>query len=47
MIRVATCFDPIGSSSGLRYEPVNYKAVNILGIPNNVYNNKFKQFSVQ
>jgi hypothetical protein len=37
MIRVATCFDPIGSSSGLRYEPVNYKAVYILGIPNNVY----------
>jgi len=37
MITVATCFEPIGSSSGLHYEPVNYKAVYILGIQNNVY----------
>ena len=37
MIRVATCSDPIGSSSGLHYEPVNYKTAYILGIPNNVY----------
>jgi len=37
MIRVTTCFDPIGSSSGLHYEPINYKAAYILGIPNNVY----------
>ena len=33
IIRVATCFDPIGSSSGLHYEPVNYKVAYILGIP--------------
>ena len=25
LIRVATCFDPTGSSSGLHYEPVNVK----------------------
>ena len=25
MIKVATCFDPIGSSSGLHYEPVTKK----------------------
>jgi len=37
IIRVATCFDPIGSSSGLHYEPVNYKATYIRGIPNSVY----------
>ena len=24
VIGVATCFDPIGSSSGLHYEPVNW-----------------------
>jgi len=30
---VATCFDTIGSSSGLHYEPVNYKAAYIIGIP--------------
>jgi len=33
MIRVATCFEPTGSSSGLHYEPVNCKAAYILGIP--------------
>jgi len=33
MVRVATCFDPTGSSSGLRYEPTNYKTAYILGIP--------------
>ena len=27
IIRVTTCFDPTGSSSGLHYEPVNYKTV--------------------
>ena len=37
IIRVATCFDPIGSSSGLHYEPVNCKAAYILGNPNNFY----------
>jgi len=37
MIRVATCFDPIVSPSGLHYEPINYKAAYILWIPNNVY----------
>jgi len=37
LIRVATCFDPIGSSSGLHYEPVNYKVAYILGTPNSVY----------
>ena len=37
IIRVATCFDPIRSSSGLHYEPGNYKPAYILGIPNNVY----------
>ena len=31
IIRVATCFDPIGSPSGLHYEPVNHKAAYILG----------------
>ena len=30
IIRVATCFDPIGSSSGLHYEPVNYRAAYIV-----------------
>ena len=34
---MATCFDPIGSLSRLHYEPINYKAAYILGIPNNVY----------
>ena len=29
MIRVATCFDHTGSSSGLHYEPVNYKAMKL------------------
>ena len=24
-IRLATCFDPVGSSSGLHYEPVNVR----------------------
>ena len=37
IIRVATCFDPTGSSSGLHYEPVNYKAAYSFGISNNVY----------
>ena len=27
IIRVAKCFDPIGSSSGLHYEPANCKAI--------------------
>jgi len=36
-IRVATCFIPIGSSSGLHYEPINYKSAYILGIPKSVY----------
>ena len=36
MIRMATCFDPVGSSSGFHYEPDNYKAAYILEIPNNV-----------
>ena len=40
MIRVATCFDPTGSSSGLHYEPINYKAAYILGIPDNVWDPK-------
>ena len=38
LVKLATCFDPFRSSAGLHYEPVNYKAVYILGIPNNVYN---------
>jgi len=25
IIKLATCFDPIGSSSGLPYEPINVK----------------------
>jgi len=25
IIRSATCFDPVGSSSGLHYEPVNVR----------------------
>ena len=25
MVKLATCFDPIGSSSGLHYEPVNVR----------------------
>jgi len=37
VIRMATCFDPIGSSSGLHHEPVNYKAAHVLGIQNNIY----------
>jgi hypothetical protein len=37
MIKVAICFDPIGSSSGLNYEPTTQKAACIFGIPNNVY----------
>ena len=37
MIRVATCFGPVGSSSGLHYEPINYKSAYIIGIPNDVY----------
>jgi len=42
-----TCFDPTWSSSGLHYELINYKTAHILGIPNNVHNNKYKQFSVE
>jgi len=41
IIRAATCFDPTGPSSGLHYEPVNYKAAYIIGIPNNVYKSFF------
>jgi len=37
IIRVATCFDSIGSSSSLHCEPDNYKAAYLLGIPNSVY----------
>jgi len=37
LIKLATFFDPTGSSSGLHYEPFNYKVAYILGIPNNVY----------
>jgi hypothetical protein len=37
MIKVATCFDPIGSSSGLHYEPTFRTAAYIFRIPNNVY----------
>ena len=31
MITVAKCFDPIGSSSGHHYEPINYKAAYAVG----------------
>jgi len=37
MIRVATCFDPTGSSSGIHYEPINCEVAYILGIPNSGY----------
>jgi len=35
--RVTTCFDPVGSSSGLHCEPVNYKAAYIVGIPSIIW----------
>jgi hypothetical protein len=37
VIKVATYFDPIGSSSGLHYEPTTQKAAYLFGNPNNVY----------
>jgi len=47
MIRLAKYFDPTGSLTDLQYEPTNYKTAYILGIPNGVYKNWYKQFSVQ
>jgi len=36
-IRFATCFDPVGSSSGLHYEPVNVRKLRtFLGSEQNV-----------
>ena len=34
--RLATCFNPMGSSSGFHYEPFCLKSAYIVGIPNNV-----------
>ena len=44
-IKLATCFDPIGSSSGPQYEPINdKKTAYIFGIPIIFTKDEFKSF---
>jgi hypothetical protein len=45
IIKLATCFDPAGSSSGLHYEPVNVKkTAYIFGIPTVFTKDERKRF---
>jgi len=44
IIKLATCFDPTGSSSGLHYEPIMLENCVHPWDPNNVYKDKYNRF---